>query len=144
MKSILITVLLALTFAVSQTQNQIKMEVKEIEQFIQEYALAVDKGNAALAGNFLDKDFRVVLNNHNNSGNKVIFSREQYLNLMQNGKVGGNKRKLTFLLTDVHENGAIVKVRLEGEKNIFTNYYNLLKSKGGWSIINDQPQIISK
>lgn len=142
MKKILFTVLLLPAIMQGNAQNENKMEKQKIETIIHDFTAAVDAGNANAAANYLDQHFRVVLNNYNNSGATVILSREQYIGMMQEGKVGGNKRKTTFLLTDVHENAALVKVVLAGEKNTFTNYYSLIKRNEQWLIVNDIPQIV--
>jgi hypothetical protein len=84
------------------------------------------------------------LNNYNNSGTVASIGREQYLGMMETGKVGGNKRILSFLLIDIQDEAALVKLKLEGEKNVFINYYNLVKKNNEWLIVNDQPQISSK
>ena len=119
------------------------MENKSIETVIQQYVAAVDAGNAAEAEKFLHPFFRVVLSNYKDQGTTIL-TREQYTGMMQNGSVGGNKRTLTILFSDSHEDAALVKVRMEGEKNTFTNYYNLVKTNGRWMIVNDVPQIVSK
>ena len=50
------------------TQNKNEMENKKIETLITAYATALDHQDAAAAETFLDPEFRIVLNNHNNSG----------------------------------------------------------------------------
>ncbi|ULQ50952.1 nuclear transport factor 2 family protein [Flavihumibacter fluvii] len=144
MKQILLIVFLLFAIMEGNAQNKNKMEELFIQKIIENYATALDAQNVPEAEKFLDKEFRVVLNNYNNSGTIAILSREQYTGMMRSGKVGGNKRKVKFLLTDIHDNAAVVKVQLEGEKNIFTNYYSLIKNGGTWLIINDMPQIIAK
>jgi len=126
------------------TQNKNEMENKKIETLITAYATALDHQDAAAAETFLDPEFRIVLNNHNNSGTTSILSRAQYLDMIREGKAGGVKRSISFLLTDLHENAAVVKVRLEGEKSVFTNYYSLLKRDDQWLVVNDIPQITPK
>lgn len=141
----LFLIAMALTqVAYAMAQNNTGMEYTTIQKNMEQYIAAVDAGDFRNAGKFLDNEFRVVLNNYNNSGAVVSIGREQYLGMMEAGKVGGNKRILSFLLIDIHENAALVKVKLEGEKNVFVNYYNLVKKKNEWMIVNDQPQITSK
>lgn len=143
MKKILFIALLTVTVTVSNAQNKSKMNKQIIETIISDYASAVDAQDVTAAEKFLYKDFRVVLNNYNNSGGSTILSREQYLGMMKAGKVGGNKRELHILFSDVHEAAAVVKVELKGEKSIFTNYYNLINTNGQWLIVHDNPQIVT-
>ena len=119
------------------------MNKEIVETLIRNYASAVDAQDVAIAEKFLDKDFRVVLNNYNNSGTSTNLSRDQYLGMMKAGKVGGSKRELQILFIDIHEAAAVVKVELKGEKSIFTNYYNLINTNGQWLIVHDIPQIIT-
>lgn len=120
------------------------MEQQNVQNILRHFTTAVDAQDATTAEKYLHNDFRVVLNNHNNSGTVIILSKEQYLAMMQAGKVGGDKRNVEFLLTDVHENAATIKVHLNGSKNSFTNYYSFIKTGEAWLIINDLPQIVSK
>jgi aldose sugar dehydrogenase len=144
MKKLLFIVLLSLGIVNSNAQNESKMENQKIQAVIRDYAAAVDAQNVTEAEKFMDIHFRVVLTNLNNSGVTTILSREQYTGMMRAGKVGGSKRQLTFLLTDIHQPAAIVKVKLEGEKNVFTNYFSLVKTDDQWLIAQDIPQIQSK
>jgi hypothetical protein len=121
-----------------------KMEQQNVQNIFRHFTTAVDAQDAATAEKYLHSNFRVVLNNHNNSGTVTILSKEQYLAMMQAGKVGGDKRNIEFLLTDVQGAAATIKVHLNGSKNSFTNYYSLIKTNEGWLIINDLPQIVSK
>ena len=143
-KKLLFIVLLSLGIANSNAQNKSKMENQKIEAMIRQYTAAVDAQNVPEAEKFMDNYFRVVLTNFNNSGVTTILSREQYTDMMRAGKVGGNKRQLTFLLADIHQPVAIVKVKLEGEKNVFTNYFSLVKTNDLWLIAQDIPQIQNK
>ncbi len=59
------------------------MENKKIETLITAYATALDHQDAAAAETFLDPEFRIVLNNHNNSGTTSILSRAQYLDMIR-------------------------------------------------------------
>ncbi len=143
MKKILLNVLLALSISGINAQNKNEMEKKKIETLITAYATAVDNRNTEAAEKFLDTEFRVVLINYNNSGATTIFPKAQYLGMIKDGNAGGKKRNVSFLPTDIHENAAIIKVKLEGDKTVFTNYYSLIKRNNQWLIVNDIPQIIS-
>jgi len=144
MKKILFIVLLSLGIATSNAQNESKMENQKVEAVIREYAAAVDAQNVPEAEKFMDNHFRVFLVNLNNSGVTTILTRDEYTGMMRAGKVGGSKRQLTFLLTDIHQPVAVVKVKLEGEKNVFTNYFSLIKTNNQWLIAQDVPQIQNK
>lgn len=144
MKNILFTALLTVSLIQGNAQNINQMEKEKIESVITAFANAVDNSDIQTAAGYLHPDFRVVLGNFQNSGNTVILTKEKYLGMIKEGKVGGNKRTISILITDVQQEAALVKVKLEGAKNIFINYYSLLKKEDGWLIVNDIPQITSK
>jgi hypothetical protein len=144
MKFLFVIAMVLMQSVDAMAQNKTSMELMTIQKQMVEYIAAVDAGDFKKAEKFMDKEFRVVLNNYNNSGTVASIGREQYLAMMEAGKVGGNKRILSFLLIDVQENAALVKVKLEGEKDVFVNYYNLVKKNNEWLIVNDQPQITIK
>lgn len=118
-----------------------KMENMAIESLIRSYTEALDSGDAEGAGRWLDRAFRVVLHNYKNSGVTSIIDKEVYLRMIRDGRVGGNPRQLSILLVDLQEKAALVKVRLAGEKSVFTNYYSLVCQNGQWQIVQDLPQI---
>lgn len=140
MSKILITVLLAFATS-SNAQNKQQMEKQQIETLIKAYAGAVDAQNITAAAVYLDEGFRLVLNNYPSKGNVTTLSREQYLDMMQSGKVGGNPRNVKVELIDVHQSVAMAKAVLEGDKNTFNTYYNLIKKDEKWLIISDMPQV---
>jgi membrane-bound lytic murein transglycosylase len=128
----------------SNAQNKNEMETKKIQALITAYAAAVDTKNTAAAEKFLDAEFRVVLNNYNNSGGTTILTKNQYLDMIKDGRAGGSKRTVSFLLNDIHDNAAVIKVKLERDNVVFTNYYSLIKRNNQWLVVNDIPQLISK
>ena len=117
------------------------MGYDKLQSVLLDYFAAVDAGQADAAAAFLDPDFRVQLHNYPKPGETTLLSREQYLAMMRAGKVGGNPRKVHFLITDIEQQAALVKVKLDGGKTIFTNYYTLLLKAGNWTIVSDVPQI---
>ncbi len=120
------------------------MEKHEIESVITAFASAVDNSDTDAAALYLHPAFRVTLSNFNEPDKALVLNKEQYLAMMSDGKVGGNQRNLSILLTDQHKDAAVVKADLDGAKMNFTNYYSLVKSGGVWLIINDIPQTVAK
>lgn len=144
MKNILITAWLLAVSVSSYAQNKSTMEKETIQELVKDFAAAVDKQDTAASAKYLDENFRVILNNFPQAGNTTLLSKDQYLGMMKAGKVGGSKRIISFLLADVQGNNAVVKVKLEGDKNIFTTYYNLIRKNEHWLIVGDMPEVITK
>ena len=121
-----------------------RTETEIIKTILTGYTSAVDSQNSAEAEKYMDTNFRVVLNNYKNLPEPTVLSKQQYLGMMQEGKVGGTKRSIVFELIDTHSSVAIAKLIMESEKNIFKTYYHLIKKAGSWCILSDTPEITSK
>lgn len=120
------------------------MEHKNLQRFIQHFVMAVDQQNAQDAAEYLDENFRVILNNQLAQGSTILLNKEQYLTMMRSGKVGGTPRTIEFLFTDIEETMAVIKVKLEGMTRRFITFYNLIKVGDDWKIISDIPVITDK
>jgi Putative lumazine-binding len=121
-----------------------KTENESIRKLVIDYVSAVDAQNVQEAGRYLEANFRVVLNNYKNLPEPALLSKEQYLTMMGEGKVGGNERSVSFEFIDSNLSVAIAKVILESESNVFRTYYHLIKKPSGWFILSDTPEIASK
>lgn len=144
MKYILFTALLTVLAIQSNAQNTNQMEKEKVESVLLQYIQAVDAGDENSAAGFLAPEFRVVLTKFPNATALKILDKEQYLCLIKEGKAGGKKRKAALLLTDIHKDAAFIKIKLESEELLFTNYYSLLKINNNWVIVNDIPQVEKK
>ena len=144
MITILFTALLVMNNDTTKASINNKMEKEKAEDILLQYIDAVDAGDVNRVAPFLAPEFRVVLTNFQNSNEVKLLDKEQYLGLMKEGKVGGKKRTATILLTDIHRDAALVKIKLEGEIMSFTNYYSLVKSRDQWLIVQDIPQTEKK
>lgn len=122
-------------------QNNSHMEKEQVEKSLLAFIEAVDAADYTGAAEKMAPEFRVVLSNIPQKDQVTILDKNQYLQLMKEGKVGGKKRKAKILLTDVYKQSAIVKIQLESETLHFTNYYSLINSAGKWMVIQDQPQV---
>ena len=69
-------------------------------------------------------------------------TKDLYLNLISKGTIGGDKRKIEILETDIVEHNASVKAILTGNDHRFTTYLMLVEnSDGEWKVINDMPYV---
>jgi hypothetical protein len=100
---------------------------------------AGDSRNAVQLHNVLHANFRAVFNQLLGSNEVKIVSKELYLQLLAEGKLGGDTRNLEILSVDIVENNATVKVKLTGKTLTFQSFYQLIKVDGNWQLIQDLP-----
>jgi hypothetical protein len=114
-------------------------EKDKIIQTVKTYIEAGDSRNAAQLDAVLHSSFRGVFNQLLGSNEVKIVSKEHYLQLIADGKLGGDSRKAEILSVDIVENNAAVKVRLQGKALTFESFYQLIKVNGTWQLIQDLP-----
>ena len=130
---ILILNLITITMK-AQTENQSVQHA--IHQFIQ----AADNRDVDQLTAILHDEFRVTLNRILGGEKLTVLTKQSYLQMTADGKLGGDKRAVEILMIDVTHNNAIAKVNLIGSKLTFLSYYLLVKnSEGNWQLINDLP-----
>lgn len=114
-------------------------EKDKIIQSVNTYIEAGDSRNAPQLDAVLHSNFRAVFNQLLGSNEVKIVSKELYLQLIADGKLGGDTRKLEILSVDIVENNATVKVKLIGKTLTFQSFYQLIKVDGNWQLIQDLP-----
>lgn len=136
-KLILIGVLIMGIVSTSCSQSS---EVKEIKSTIIAFAQAGDKNDADALNNYLDDNFRVVMNQLFGSTEVSILSKSIYIDKIRKKEFGGDKRKLVFDTIMLNGNTASVKVTMKGSKMTLISLINLVKDKdGNWKIVSDLP-----
>lgn len=118
------------------------MEKHEVEHVVRQFTQAADERRIDDVGSLLHDQFRVVINRAFGSDDLSVMTRDVYMDMLRQGKLGGDSREVRFDLIDVLGNNALVKVRLKGKQMTFTSYLSLVKTKEGkWLIVNDQPHV---
>ena len=145
-----LTLILCLFAAINnQTQAQTKTQTKttdmeKIETLIQSIVEAADSRHTAILQKHLHPEFRVVANRFGGDDAKVL-TKETYLGMLKEGKIGGDKRIVDIKSVDVQNHIAVAKATLTGAKVTFTSFYQFVKDpKGEWQLIGDMPLLISK
>ncbi|MEQ9262324.1 MAG: nuclear transport factor 2 family protein [Owenweeksia sp.] len=126
-------------YTMSYAQNQ---EVTAIKTTIKAFAKGGDNSNARETAQYLDPNYRVVMNRLFGSKEVVILSREVYLEKIRNKEFGGTPRTLTF--QDVITNGstACAKVKMASANLTFISLINLVKDEQGeWKLVSDTPVV---
>lgn len=101
-----------------------------------------DQQDHVALADLLHPQFRTVANRLFGAEEVSLMSKELYLQLIKDKKIGGDERQLYILEMEVVGNNATVKAVMEGKVLQFTTFLSLVKSpKGDWTIIGDFPHI---
>lgn len=125
------------TVALSQTS-----ESTLVKETITAFAKAADNSDAADMEQYLDENFRIVMNRLFGSNTVNIMPREVYLEKIRTKEFGGENRKIQ--IEEVIMNGATAcaKVTFQGAKMTFVSLMTLIKSESGtWKLVSDVPTV---
>ena len=101
-----------------------------------------DQQDAAALEAILHPEFRTVANRLFGAEEVSLMSKDLYLQLIRDKKIGGDERQLYILDLAVVGNNATVKAVFQGATLQFTTFLTLVKStEGDWTIIGDFPHI---
>lgn len=113
------------------------MQNKQVEQFIMDYAEAVDVQDITKVGSFLDSDFRIIMKSNKEKNKTTVLTKADYLNLIEEKIVGGLKRTVRIISCTQFSGTVNVLVILESEKMLMESVYNIIDSEGSWKLISD-------
>lgn len=134
--------IIILTMNTIITTAQDKHDINNIENCIVDFAQAGDDRDIKLLDKVMHPEFRSVLNRLMGSDLVTVLSKQDYLSVVEQGKIGGDKRAVMILSLDIMQNSASAKVGLKGSSLTFYTYYHLIKSKEGhWQLLNDLPYV---
>ncbi|MBL7933323.1 MAG: nuclear transport factor 2 family protein [Bacteroidia bacterium] len=117
------------------------MEKEKIDDMLRVYIQQIDQQNAETVADFLDENFRVVIPNFNKTNSNLVLSREQYLNMIKEKRVGGTKRTIDVRFIEHEKEMAIVSLITKNEHMTMRSYLNLSKKNDSWLVVNDMPEI---
>ena len=113
-------------------------KTEKITQAVTNFVKGGDNSDTQLLNTVLHKDFRVTSNNFLGEPGVAILNKAQYLNNIEKGVFGGLPRKMEIELVDENDTIAMVKIRLESEKNDFVSYNSMvLDTDNEWKLINN-------
>lgn len=119
--------LLALGIAASAQKAQVEKNIKA-------FSAAADNQNADAVGSFIDENFRAVINGET----VMVIDHDTYLNMIDQKKIGGDKRKVKVHEVTVIDNlNAVAKATITGKKAVFRSLFSLAKINGDWKIVQD-------
>jgi len=131
--------LMAIQFA-GNAQNT--TDLAKISEVVHTFSTAGDKQDASLLETVLHPQFRAVVHRFMGAPDVSLMDRANFLQLLRDKKIGGDKREVHILHTEITNNIATVKAILEGKALRFTNYISLVKLEdGSWQIVGDMPDV---
>jgi len=117
-------------------------DLAKIEAVVTTFSNAGDLQDALKLDKILHPQFRAVVNRAFGSSDLSLMDKAIYLQLMKDKKIGGDKREVFLLQTDIGKNIATVKAILQGRELRFTTFISLVKLENGeWQIVGDFPEI---
>ena len=143
MKSLIksaLLILLGIFFSnLSQAQQ---VEVTAVRQTILSMAKAADQSNATELDQYLDTNYRVVMNQLFGSTEVSILSKAVYLEKIRNREFGGDTREISIDHVVINGNSASAQVTFAGTKLTFVSLITLIKDQGGqWKLIGEIPTV---
>lgn len=127
---------------VQVSKSQSIMEKENVENAVRQFVKAADQRLEVQVDQVLDENFRAVINRAFGSDELTLIPKTTYLEMLKQGKLGGDDREIEILLTDINGLNAMVKARLRGKAMVFTTYLSLVKNKDNrWLIVSDQPHV---
>lgn len=118
-------------------KNQIKEILVSIEK-------ASKNRNVKQLTEFLHKDYRVVANRFKGSENAVIITKEVYLQMMKDKKIGGTNYDINFNDIKISGHTAIVDILYVSETTSDMHKYLILiqDENNQWKVVSDIPIVM--
>jgi len=115
--------------------------VTAVEHFVENVDQRDIKGVDAV----LHSNFRAIVNRLFGSEEVAIMDKSLYLDLLKQGKIGGDKREVIIESIHFEGNNALVKATFDGKELGFHTFIQLVQeTSGDWKIISDMPNIEKK
>ncbi len=132
--------LFSVTGTIGQNPKSDNME-QEVKAVITSFQEAIAKRNVESLDQLLNKDFRVMANQFKGMDGTLLLSKEAYLKMMSEGKIGGTMYAVEFHEVLVTGHTAAVDVTFASNEEASMHLYLLLvqDTKGHWTLISDLP-----
>lgn len=131
-------------FLLMLTSNPKHMHInnEQIIEAVQQYITAGDLRNLESLDSILHPQFRVVANQLLGNSEVSIITKDQYLQLVRAGKLGGDNRTVEITSVQIIHNNAAVTVKLKGKALSFESLYHLIKINNTWQMVEDLPYAV--
>ncbi|MCR9248936.1 MAG: nuclear transport factor 2 family protein [bacterium] len=117
-----------------------KEDMKAIKETITAFAKAGDSNDTNSLDQYLDDNFRIVMNQLFGSKDVMLVDKAGYIAKIGSKEWGGDSRELEFENITVNNTSASVKVIMKSSKSTFSSLITLIKnSDGKWKLVSDVP-----
>lgn len=117
-----------------------KEDMKAIKETITAFAKAGDSNDTNSLDQYLDDNFRIVMNQLFGSKDVMLIDKAGYMAKIGSKEWGGDSRELEFENITVNNTSASAKVIMKGSKSTFSSLITLIKnSDGKWKLVSDVP-----
>ncbi|ELR71326.1 hypothetical protein C900_02941 [Fulvivirga imtechensis AK7] len=131
-----------LSAVMPEVKSQSNMEKQNVENVVRRFIHGADARDIRQVDAVLNVNFRAVINRLFGGEDLSIMTKDLYLDLLKNGKIGGDQRQIEFLMTDIVGNYAVVKAKFKGKELLFTNYILLIRTiDNEWLMVTDLPHV---
>ncbi len=135
----ILTVCITLIMFSCNAQNN---ENESINNVLIEFSKSSDQNNVKKLENYLDENYRIILNRAFGSEMVSIVSKESYLEKIESKEWGGDKREVKIENLQINGTTANAKVTFTGKKSTIISFITLVKNKDNeWKIVSDVPTI---
>lgn len=145
MKRFLLFALISIIYFTNcKAQNQNEIMENEIKNVILSLENATAERSIPKIEEYLHKDYRVVANRFKGSKTTTIITKEMYLEMMKENKIGGTSYQTEFKNISITEHTAIVDVFFKSDKSSNMHKYLILIQDGNnnWKVVSDIPIVI--
>ena len=126
-------------FSVSLAYGQSE-DTKAIKATIAAFAKAGDQNKVDVLAEYLDDNYRVVMNRLFGSKEVSTMSKAIYLEKIRTKEFGGDQRSLTIKKLVINGSTASAQVTFKGQKLTFVSVITLVKDgTGKWKLVSDMP-----
>ena len=116
---------------------------KAINRTITAFSKAGDNNDYNKLNDYLDDNYRIVMNRLFGSKEVSIMPKSVYLEKIKSKEFGGDKRKLYIEDPIINGATAVVKVTFNGKKMKTVSLITLVKNQNGqWKLVSDVPIVI--
>ncbi|BDA80402.1 hypothetical protein LPTSP3_g33320 [Leptospira kobayashii] len=126
-------------FAVALAAGSVYASDKDdIKEKIKNFVRAGDEQNPAQLETILHPEYRITYAFPGE--NKVsILTRESYLQMLREKKLGGRKRSLEIEDISIRGNVAMARAKLQSDVMRFSIFFSFINTGAGWQLISDLP-----
>jgi hypothetical protein len=142
MKTIKFLGLSLLTLGLMSSNSAVPEEQEAVKQLILAFAEAGDRQDAVSLDQYLDENYRIVMNRLFGSSKVEVMPKAVYLDKIRKKEFGGDQRQVSVEEVLINGTSATARVRFSGQKMSFDSIMVLVKdAAGNWKLVSEIPDM---